>query len=74
MLSSVHLPDGNWADVLSCMVRSGSEADFILRVEYDDPRLRTELFGRGGAAVMRPPYVLPEGSNKRAAKPPAHEA
>ncbi|MCB9385312.1 MAG: hypothetical protein H6509_11905 [Bryobacterales bacterium] len=74
VVSGIRLPDGNWADVLGCMVRSGSEAEFILCVEYDDPRLRTELFGRGGAAVMHPPYVLPEVPNTRGAKAPTHEA
>lgn len=74
VVCGVHLPDGNWADVLSCLVRSGSDAEFILCAQNDDSRLRTELFGRGGTALMRPPYVLPEIPERRAAQSPIQEA
>lgn len=56
----VHLPDGNWAEVLSCLVHHGREAEFIVSAPYDDSRLRAEVLGRGGYAVTAPPYKLPE--------------
>ncbi len=58
VLCGVHLPDGNWADVMSCLVRNGCEAEFVLRAPRDDARLRIELLGRGGAALLPPPYEL----------------
>lgn len=58
VLCGVHLPDGNWADVLSCLVHNGREAKFILCATHDDSRLRVEVLGRGGSAVLPPPYVL----------------
>jgi response regulator of citrate/malate metabolism len=60
VLCGVHLPDGNWADVLSCLVHNGCEADFILCAERDDARLRSEVLGRGGSALVPAPYELPE--------------
>jgi response regulator of citrate/malate metabolism len=60
VLCGVHLPDGNWADVLSCLVHNGREAEFVLCAPRDDSRLRTEVLGRGGAALLPPPYVLPD--------------
>ena len=60
VLCGVHLPDGNWADVMSCLVHTGCEADFVLCARRDDSRLRTEVLGRGGAAVVPPPYELTE--------------
>jgi response regulator of citrate/malate metabolism len=60
VLCGVHLPDGNWADVMSCLVHNGREADFVLCAARDDARLRTEVLGRGGAALVPPPYRLPK--------------
>ena len=60
VLCGVHLPDGNWADVLSCLVHNGSEADFVLCARQDDSRLRMEVLGRGGTALLEPPYALPD--------------
>jgi response regulator of citrate/malate metabolism len=64
VLCGVHLPDGNWADVLSCLVHHGREADFMLCSARDDARLRTEVLGRGGSALLPPPYVLPDRTGK----------
>jgi DNA-binding NarL/FixJ family response regulator len=58
VLCGVRLPDGNWADVLSCLVHHGREAKFVLCASRDDSRLRIEVRGRGGSAVLPPPYVL----------------
>lgn len=62
VLCAVSLPDGNWADVLSCLVWNGSDADFILCAPHEDARLRTEVLGRGGSALVPPPYQLPDWS------------
>ena len=57
VLCGVHLPDGNWADVIGCLVRNGREADFFLCVSHDDARLRTGIAGpwrrRSAAAAVR---------------------
>lgn len=74
VLCGVHLPDGNWADVLTCLVCNGSEADFVLCSPRDDSRLRTEVLGRGGSAVLQPPYTLPEFPRRRASQPFPREA
>lgn len=60
VLCGVHLPDGNWAEVLSCLVNNGLEAELIVCAPYDDSRLRAEVLGRGGYAMAWPPYDLPE--------------
>lgn len=67
VLCGVHLPDGNWADVLRCLVHNGCDADFVLCAPRDDSRLRTEVLARGGVGLAPPPYVLPDLPNRRPA-------
>jgi response regulator of citrate/malate metabolism len=74
VLCGVHLPDGNWADVLRCLVHSGCEADFVLCAATDDSRLRSEVLGRGGAAFAPPPYNLPDLPQKRLVRHAPYEA
>ena len=74
VLCGVHLPDGNWADVLRCLVQNGCEAEFVLCASRDDSRLRTEVLARGGAGLAPPPYVLPDLPARRPARPVVNEA
>ena len=55
VLSGVRLPDGNWAEVLAYLVRSGRNADFLLCTSVEDERLEAQVLARGGAGVVSRP-------------------
>jgi DNA-binding NtrC family response regulator len=56
VITEVSLKDGNWCDVLSCVVSRGVEARVVVSSPVADERLWSEVLWRGVYDVLVEPY------------------
>lgn len=56
VVTDVTLPDGNWCDVLRCVVDNGSHTAVLLRCGTADEKLWSEALWRGVYDLVVEPY------------------
>jgi len=58
VITNVTLPDGNWCDLLRCLVETGLWPTVLLSSPVACERLRSEALSRGVHRILIEPYQL----------------
>ncbi len=62
VIADLSHPDGNWCDILKCLVDSGISASIVVSAPYADARLWSEVLWRGAYDLLIEPYEATEVS------------
>ena len=60
VIADLSHPDGNWCDILKCLVDSGIPASIVVSATHADERLWSEVLWRGGYDLLTEPYEATE--------------
>ena len=60
VVTDVSLPDGNWSDVLRCVVDGGDDTNVVVCTPVVDELLWSEVLWRGGYDVLVKPFRAEE--------------
>ena len=56
VIADLSHPDGNWCDILKCLVDSGISASIVVSAPYADDRLWSEVLWRGAYDLLVEPH------------------
>ena len=62
VIADLSHPDGNWCDILRCLVGSGIHASIVVNAPEADEKLWSEVLWRGGYDLLIEPYEATEVS------------
>jgi DNA-binding NtrC family response regulator len=60
VITDVSLPDGNWCDLMTYLVKKGLNPCVVVRSATDDPCLWSEVLWRGAYDMLVDPFSVEE--------------